>query len=347
MHWYVLGRSVRGATHIRKGLPNQDCIGWWPEDSSGPTVVLAVADGHGSARSFRSATGARLAVQAAVDVVRQFLEGQEGATALSSVKRTAEERMPQALVQKWVEAVETDLAQSPLTADELDGLERGEGMPARQSVEENPRISYGSTLLVAVLTETYLMALQLGDGDILTVSEDGQVSRPLPGDPRLLGNETTSLCLNRAWDEFRFGFQVLTERQPAMVLLSTDGLANSYSDPAGFLKFGSDLWATICADGVDAVAERMAEWLTETTMAGSGDDITLGLAVRREALSPAAPDVIPEPGSNSEPTDSSSGAGSASNVPAPRARAPYGAVGACWDRRAGRSVLGFLKGGSR
>src|SRR5206468_4142051 len=169
---------------------------------------------------------------------------------------------------------------------------------ARQSVEENPRISYGSTLLVAVLSETYLMALQLGDGDILTVSEDGMVGRPLPGDPRLLGNETTSLCLNRAWDEFRFGFQVLAERPPAMVLLSTDGLANSYSDPEGFLKFGRDLWETVRAEGVNAVAERLPGWLMETTTAGSGDDITLGLAVRREAMSSAPPDAIPDPESN-------------------------------------------------
>src|SRR5438046_10718317 len=118
MRWCVFGKSVRGAAHTRKGLPNQDCIGWWPEDKSGPVVVLAVADGHGSARSFRSATGARLAVQAAVDVVRQFLEGQEGTAALSSVKRTAAERKPNAPVEKGGGAIEADLAQSPLTVDE-------------------------------------------------------------------------------------------------------------------------------------------------------------------------------------------------------------------------------------
>ena len=58
--WEAFGRSVRGASHVRSGAPNQDAFHW--EGSSGrtgPRVILAIADGHGSKKSFRSEQGAR------------------------------------------------------------------------------------------------------------------------------------------------------------------------------------------------------------------------------------------------------------------------------------------------
>jgi hypothetical protein len=41
------------------------------------------------------------------------------------------------------------------------------------------------------------------------------------------------------------GFQVLVETPPALILLATDGYANSFPDEAGFLKVGSDLLGMI------------------------------------------------------------------------------------------------------
>ncbi|MDQ3699739.1 MAG: protein phosphatase 2C domain-containing protein, partial [Chloroflexota bacterium] len=78
--WRVVGTSVRGASHRRHGLPNQDALRWWPESGLGPPLVLAVADGHGSAKCFRSDVGSRLAVAAAVEVGAALL-APAGATA--------------------------------------------------------------------------------------------------------------------------------------------------------------------------------------------------------------------------------------------------------------------------
>ncbi|MFM7713741.1 MAG: protein phosphatase 2C domain-containing protein, partial [Microcystis sp.] len=59
LKWRCIGESVKGASHVRSGLPNQDAIRWFPESGIGLPLILAVSDGHGSAKSFRSDRGSR------------------------------------------------------------------------------------------------------------------------------------------------------------------------------------------------------------------------------------------------------------------------------------------------
>lgn len=283
--WRVVGQSVRGATHERAGLPNQDAIHWLPESSAGLPMILAVADGHGSHRSFRSETGARLAVETAARVIGDFLRGQTQTESLSVTKRAAEEWLPSALVRGWLEAVAVHLAAHPLSADELK-LPVEVHSTSKQDVPSNLPVAYGTTLLAVAVTAGFILYLQLGDGEILTVSQEGGVTKPLPKDERLFANETTSLCAPDAWRDFRVCFQVVSDRPPALILLSTDGYPNSFHDERGFLRVGSDILAMIQVDGLDAVNQQLESWLTEATYAGSGDDVTLGLICSAEALEP-------------------------------------------------------------
>jgi serine/threonine protein phosphatase PrpC len=62
-----------------------------------------------------------------------------------------------------------------------------------------------------------------------------------------------------------------------MILLSTDGYANSFKDDSGFLKAARDIWEILRFDGKDYVQKHLEEWLNETSEGGSGDDITVGL----------------------------------------------------------------------
>ncbi|MDQ1523179.1 MAG: hypothetical protein QOE47_1103 [Pyrinomonadaceae bacterium] len=281
--WRVVGHSVRGASHERAGTPNQDAIHWLPASSGDELpLVLALADGHGSAKSFRSETGARLAVETAAAVVRDFLKVQT--ESLSATKRAAEEWLPGALVRGWQEAVAAHLAAHPLSPDELDPPHASRRAVAAVNTDSsNSLVAYGTTLLVAAVTESFILYLQLGDGEILNVSAGGEVSKPLPEDARLFANETTSLCSPDAWHDFRVCFQVVSHAPPSLILLSTDGYPNSFLNATGFLKVGSDILAAIRAGGLDAVNENIAAWLTESTRAGSGDDATLGLIFAEDA----------------------------------------------------------------
>ena len=66
---------------------------------------------------------------------------------------------------------------NPFTEAELATLEKLDGMEGRAAVESSPELAYGATLLAAAATDKVLLYLQLGDGEILSVSAPG----PLPG----------------------------------------------------------------------------------------------------------------------------------------------------------------------
>jgi hypothetical protein len=283
MHWRVLGQSVRGAAHVRTGAPNQDAIDWLTA-GEGLGLAVALADGHGSAKSFRSERGARLAVDAVLAECATLTHAPPVEQQLSAIKRMAEEHLPRLLVRRWSTAVAEELADQPFTPAELEALERKEGPSARAQVEKDPLLAYGATVLATVVAPHFLFHLQLGDGDILCVSESGEVTRPIERDPRHLGNQTTSLCSPAAEREVRISFQMRTQPRPALILLATDGYANSFRDDTAFLKVGPDLLALLRDEGVESVEQALEGWLTDASATGSGDDITLGLLCRLEVL---------------------------------------------------------------
>lgn len=280
--WQVTGGSIQGFSHIRSGLPNQDSIEWSQGTESGLPLILAVSDGHGSAQSFRSSRGSRLAVDVTIRLLQDLLINQIDQWILSGVKQMAEERLPKDLERAWKEAVEADVAIDPFTDQELARLEEQKGVAARRKVTADSAMAYGATLLSVLVTDAFILYLQLGDGDILTVSEMGATSRPLPRDERLIANETTSLCLHEAWKEFVVRVVPMAVQPPTLILLSTDGYANSYADDTKFTKIGPDYLELIRSRGLDAVREELTAILSDVSQQASGDDITLGIIKRAE-----------------------------------------------------------------
>jgi hypothetical protein len=279
--WHVVGGSVRGASHVRSGLENQDAIEWSPVDGAGSQVVLSVADGHGSPRSFRSAVGARLANRVSCDLALELLAAALDGGEFGLLKGRLEQDAPKRLVRDWRRAVEDDLDASPFTEAELAAAVQRDGQSGPDRLARDPYVAYGTTLITAVASSSFVAFWQIGDGDLLAVSDTGQVGRPLVRDALLIGNETTSLCSENAWRLFH----VAAYRFAApLMLLSTDGFSNSYVSEEGFLRFGADLHQMIVSDGLDAVAGRLDGWLRELTEGGSGDDITLGILCQPAAL---------------------------------------------------------------
>ncbi|HYO64390.1 MAG TPA: PP2C family serine/threonine-protein phosphatase [Pyrinomonadaceae bacterium] len=283
--WRVMGETVPGASHLRAGIPNQDAILQVRESGRSLPLVLSVSDGHGSHKCFRSDRGSRFAVKKATQLVGEFLDERRGHGDLAELERRAKDFLPREFVKRWRETAEADLKARPFTPQELDALEQRDSARARKLVETNPLLAYGATSLTVAVEESFVLYLQLGDGEILTGSDAGRVERALPEDERLFANETTSLCTNDAEKNFRFRLQTLDgATRPALILLSTDGYANSFSDSAGFLKVGSDLLEMLRADGFDQINASIRGWLEEATRAGSGDDCTLAVVCRMDAL---------------------------------------------------------------
>ncbi len=259
--WHVAGKSVQGASHLREGKPCQDALLWGQEDSM---VALAVADGHGSEKSPNSAEGAQIAVETAVEMLEcLYLKAEIPRTDLRGFKRNAEELLPKLIVRTWRERV----------------LERHRSKIGEAATEEHLGL-YGATLLAVLSVPEFLLFLQLGDGDILAVAEDGSVSRAVEKDKKLIANETTSLCSSDAWHEVRVVFRPLLEGPPCLLLLSTDGYSNSFVSDDDFLKVGSDYLNLVREEGLHEVESRLEGWLNDASARGSGDDITVALLYR-------------------------------------------------------------------
>jgi serine/threonine protein phosphatase PrpC len=278
--WRVIGHTVRGASHVRRNMRNQDCL---KSVSEGGQVILALADGHGSAKSFRSDAGSRFAVAVSIEFAAELLKAARLADRqfLSMVQDQLKTHLPKRIVQSWKERVDEDLARNPFTDSELNALTEQDGVESRRRVEQDNRLAYGSTLITAIAMESFAVFWQIGDGDVLTISGDREVSRPIRGDERLIANETTSLCSTDAWRMFRSA--VLGKPAP-MIMLSTDGFANSFQDDAGFFKFGTDVSDIIATEGLAKVDASLTEWLDEISARGSGDDISLGIVCRPKSL---------------------------------------------------------------
>jgi hypothetical protein len=282
--WRIIGESVPGASHLRAGIPNQDSILQVRESARSLPLVLSVSDGHGSNKCFRSDRGSRFAVKKAAQLVGEFLDERRGSFDHAEIESKGKDLLPREFTKRWREAVEADLKSRPFAAEEFDALEKKDGARGRRLVEANPLLAYGATSLTVAVEESFILYLQLGDGDILTVSEAGEINKPVPEDERLFANETTSLCSPNAENDFRFHVQKLSGDPPALILVSTDGYVNSFSDEAGFLKVGNDLLEMLRTDGFDFVNESLKGWLEEATRMGSGDDTTLGIICRMNAL---------------------------------------------------------------
>jgi hypothetical protein len=227
-------------------------------------------------------------------VIQALVDGQPDLDNLSAVKRMVEEQLPQHLVRRWQQAVQAHLQMHPFREEEWSKLVEKEGPKARQLVESHAFLAYGATVLAVLVTESFVLYLQLGDGDILCVDAEGNTERPFPRDERLIGNESFSLCTHDAWTEVRTYVVPIAERPPSLILLSTDGYANCFRSEDDFLKVGTDYLQMVREEGLQQVESRLVAWLTEASQFASGDDITLGILQRVEEtqvtpINPEAP----------------------------------------------------------
>lgn len=278
--WAIIGETVPGASHIRRGLPNQDALGWRPSSGMGVPVMLAVSDGHGSQSAFRSSSGSLIGVRVALELFERFALC-EGETAADDPRMLEKARqLVHTIVAHWRKAVLADYAAAPFTDEEHDHVvESRHGVLGWDRILEAPVLAYGATLLGVLITERFIVYVQLGDGDILTVAKSGAVSRALPHDARLLANETFSLSSQDAAGLAQVRIVPLANEWPDLILVSTDGLANSFVCEEDFLTFGPECLKSIQTNGLESVANQLAEWLTSASSRGSGDDMTLAAIV--------------------------------------------------------------------
>ncbi len=277
--WVAHTASAMGADHVRTGIPNQDSVATERFDvpGAGRVLVLAVADGHGHSRHFRSDRGSRMAVAAAVAAARQFAPdfaitprpGREAATRLVSD-----------VVARWRALVAADLAADPITAAQAETL----------YPDDPPEIPYGSTLLVAVVGQHATVLAQIGDGDMFLVLRDGRLETPVPSDTSLDGTQTTSMCQPDAVSAFRVALVSLAITPVFAVFAATDGYGNAQAHENWRLRWARDLVSLGDEHGTGWIGSQLPGWAAVCASSdGSGDDTTVALALNTSAALTAPP----------------------------------------------------------
>jgi Protein phosphatase 2C len=267
--WVAATASVRGASHERTGKPNQDAVRVVQVDGPNPGLVAAVCDGHGGERYVRSDVGSRLGVEVACSVARRMLETVGEQPKLAAVEAHLTGTVAPAIVDRWRERVLAEVERHPFTDEER--------TRAGSPLDADPFVSYGCTLVLAVLARSWVGLLQIGDGDA-TVVRDAHAESPIPGDDRLIGGETTSLCLPTAVADARVA--ALGLPLPETLILTSDGYANSFASTTWRTDVGLDLQDHIRRIGMDGVETRLPGWLADSAVA-AGDDVSMALLHRR------------------------------------------------------------------
>lgn len=261
----VFGECVQGASHVRSGKECQDSLKKIEKDND--TVILAVADGHGSDSCPYSKTGSEIAVNVFCKLMDDYLDtyAKQPETLMTFLKREGDTKVAQAIDAEWkrriLKAHSGSKREIPLDAD---------GNKDTDAIYK----MYGSTLIGLVITKDFLFAFQLGDGDIMEVSGKG-VQNVIDAD-KILGTETHSLSKAESWKKAITCIRKQDENRqlPVMYMLSSDGMANSYKNEEEFRKTCSDYYDLLQEHGAKAVSRSLKGWLKETSELGCGDDIT-------------------------------------------------------------------------
>ncbi|MCL1988169.1 MAG: protein phosphatase 2C domain-containing protein [Firmicutes bacterium] len=260
--WSAIGKSVRGATHIKNGLPCQDAIAIQKTETF---CIVAISDGHGSSSCPYSDEGAVIAVQTALTVFDDIFDQPDS---LNTLIANRDLWLPKQIEKIWKQKVQENHTQKRRNEND-ENHENNEPANLPFSYE-----LYGATLIVVVATLDFVFALQIGDGDILMVDET-TVDWLIAPDENL-GPETNSLCQHECWQYMKT--QILSlEKDNPMFLIATDGYANSFYQSKDFAKVGSDFYSLLKEKGRNYIDENLESWLNTTSEKGSGDDITLAI----------------------------------------------------------------------
>lgn len=323
--WTARTATAMGADHGRFGLPNQDSVGAerFTAPGVGDVLVLAVADGHGNARHFRSGRGSAMAVNTAIAVAKQHVARLGGD---ADGRRHVADQMVRDVVARWREAVAADLAADPLAGEEAESIDPG----------DPPEIPYGSTLLLTAITRDAVIFAQIGDGDILLVQGDGSCISPVRSDLRLDGTQTTSLCQPDAVSAFRVSLVRLSGTPVFAVLAMTDGYGNAQALDEWREVLGRELVALGIEHGPAWIGEQLAQWAAMcASVRGSGDDTSIALALNCAASLFLAKHGQPAPASATATVPVSFAPSASDGSPPPQCHRPSSWPG----QQAGHAVL--------
>lgn len=256
--------TIIGDSHIKRGVVCQDSSGTCVTDTFG---IAVVADGHGSAKHFRSDVGSKIAVKITTELLKNYMNRLDFKEQFLRHPDFILQQMEKQILMKWREAVEEYHRGNPLTEEEEEKCSSIKGKIKIAAI-------YGSTVLAAVMAEGFSFGMVLGDGGFVVLDSLGDLFIPIE-DKNSHANYTSSLCNTDAIHFFEHWY---TEDNPTALFVSTDGLFKSFASEEDFLKYHG-LLSHMLTDKAKT-EKSLKKNFEKRTREGSGDDISIAMIYR-------------------------------------------------------------------
>jgi serine/threonine protein phosphatase PrpC len=281
--WGVIGASVQGPYHKNKGQPNEDAIGWYQVKPGKLPIILSVADGVGDETCFRSGRGSRFAIEASIESCRKYIR---------KIQYWHEEQLRHRLlddiVERWNQKISDDLRNNPFSPEEelvstkharhvVSNIPDAGGIDQSKFIRSYP---YSTTLNTVIVTRTAIIALQVGDGDIVSVQEDGSTTEIFQH-----GTECGVIPLSdpNVQDFCNIYRKSMDEARPLILYVSSDGYSDGYDHKSkGKPSFNEiiafEFHSKIQDFPLAEIQEALPSLLEELSQ-GSYDDLSLGIII--------------------------------------------------------------------
>ena len=269
--------SVMGASHEKTGLVCQDSSAYKVAENY---AVAVVADGHGSKKHFRSHIGSKYAVEATIEAIDRFYEdAAEFEANFPIYHKMILRNMEKQIISNWNNKVTKHLMENPVTDEEKSKF------TDEEFEKIQPESYYGSTLICAVAGKNFTFGVQIGDGTLVALFDDGKAVMPMEYNESAPANVTASICNSNAASMFS-SFYTDKKRIIAM-FASTDGLYTSFGSEYDFLDYHTIITSQLI--NIEAFNHSIVNNLTKRSRFGTEDDISLSCVFDSELLEESIP----------------------------------------------------------
>lgn len=302
---YTFNRIVTGYKKLQKRLPGEDFA---TTKQFKDFSIMACADGHGDKKCKYASKGAELAVWHICKILQESYEHSQLMTDYGTFLNDNREGLIQKFICSWVGAILDDYkVNHPEDVNfqshfkELSDYSkkiyeiRNEEMPIReyralaefrhQCEEELYKITllYGTTVNAVVITNKFVFAMGIGDGDIVAVNGK-RLEWLLPYSVQFSTN-TSSLCGNFGIipQNFNCIFVPIKKSRklvdsyfnPELIMISTDGLRNAFLSDYAFCEKMVEISECFKSGKGSNFVRSSKKWLEERTQYGvTQDDIS-------------------------------------------------------------------------
>ena len=261
--WDVIGEKVIGYNH-------KVCQDYISYEKLNNGVIIALADGHGSPSCIHSEVGSKLAVETAINILKDIY-----------YKVYSDKNKK--IKNKRLERIEK-IVKSHKFKKNIENLWKKKVEDHHKTiypvVYKTNYIKYGTTLVSALVTDSFTIYVKIGDGDIFTyrMEDEELYERIIEKDKAVNNFIVNSMCLNEAYKYIDVEFHNFKNKKPPYaVFLCTDGFSNSFKLDEEIFESLKYYYEVIKNNEKEDVQKNIKTELENMTKLKSKDDISFGV----------------------------------------------------------------------